>query len=186
METESITGGCQPAERCKSHCQCWEYIHVCAAYKCLWENSDTESLPRLGVQFSSLQFTTQVVTKANIKALQLANYRRDPGLVGPINHLFLIFGVWPADCTHNYPLVFLTALWAGWLTSNSLPLSTPDGLWCLFVSKLPPLDYYLSLHHKPLSGHPGQGSYKKSWSYSLPMLGACKAGSSSCWSGHFA
>ena len=46
-----------------------------------------------GWGFSSLQLTIQVVTKANIKALQFANYRRDPGLVGPINHLFLIFCV---------------------------------------------------------------------------------------------
>lgn len=36
------------------------------------------------MQFSSLQLTIQVVTKANIKALKFANYRWGLGLVGPI------------------------------------------------------------------------------------------------------
>lgn len=109
---EHITGCCQPAERCKVNLLLPSAggIFMCVLPTSLWEDSsrstNTGSPPRLGVQFSSLQFTTQVVTKANIKALQFANYRRDPGLVGPINHLFLIFCVWPADCTHNYPLVF--------------------------------------------------------------------------------
>lgn len=63
-------------------------------------------------ELSSLQFTTQLITKANIKALQFANYKQDPGLVGPIRYLFLIFCVtrrlYPKLPTH-----LLTALRSG-------------------------------------------------------------------------
>lgn len=109
--TEAVTGFCQPAESCThSPTRLWAYIHGCTACESLWENGsgsiDTGSPLRLVVHWSSLQFTTQVGTKANIKAPPFANYRQDPGPMGPITHLFLIFCVCPADYIHNYPLVF--------------------------------------------------------------------------------
>lgn len=172
----------KPTPRCRG------YIHVCAAYLCLWKNgsksTDTRSPTRLGVQFSSLQFTAQVVTKANIKALQFANYRRDPGLVGPIRHLLLIFCV-TRRLHSQLPTHLLTALRAGWLTSNSLPLS-PGNLWYLSVFKVPHI-YLLSLSVSldnvwfPLTGAPLRFpdlTLRLGWEH--------KAGSNSCCSGHLA
>lgn len=118
--TESVMGCCQPSERGRSPhtrtCNAGS-MFVCAlptnVCEKIIQGAQTEGhFPGWGCSFSPGNPLHKLLPKPSIKALQFANYRQDPGLVGPIRHLFLIFLCDP-PLHPKLPTRLLTALRAG-------------------------------------------------------------------------
>lgn len=122
--TESVTG----------RWQCWGYVHVCTAYRCLWESrsrsTDTESPSRLGCIFPPCHLLHKLLPKQISKPCNLLITGRILGLWAQLGTCSS-FSVWPGGLHPQLATCLLTALRAGWLTSNALPLSPPDSLWYL-------------------------------------------------------